>query len=101
MEIKNAFSLIEVLVDHNQQYPLAVRQQLLEAVCEIADACLQTLDLRANGEVDQQSRYEIENAARLLERNLMKGELTEGFLLALEYFHRAALQAGRCEAPPS
>jgi hypothetical protein len=90
MEIANASALVLMLVEHNQEYPEPIRRQLLEAVCEIADACLNTIDERGRLAADRCLRREISACASRVEKHLLSGELTEGFLVAFDAFQRAA-----------
>ena len=92
MEIANAKLLVEVLVDHNQHYSEPVRRRLLEGVFEMADACLRTIDARAEPAADASARRDLEIAANLIERHLISGTLTAGFLAAFDCFHRAAIE---------
>lgn len=93
MEIINANAIIQLLVDHQQEYPETVRQQLLEGLYEMAAACLETFDAREDADADLEVRHEIAIAAQLLEGHLMAGELTDGFLVALDCFNKAAIES--------
>ena len=90
MEIVNANSLTLILLEHNQQYPEQIRRELLEAICEVADACLNTIDERGPLASDTSIRREISAAARRIEKHLLSGDLNEGFLVAYDAFQRAA-----------
>ena len=101
MEIANAFALIQVLVDHQEEYPQTVRQELLEGVYEIAAACLQTLDEAADPVVEQEARREIAIAAHMIEQDLLSGDLTEGFLVAHDCFNKALVASQKCHPTES
>ena len=93
MEVINAASLIRVLVDHNQHYPSSMRRELLEGVYEMATACLQTIDSREDSAREEETRREIVIATRLIEGDLLSGNLTEGFLVALDCFNKAEIES--------
>ncbi|MBA3963242.1 MAG: hypothetical protein H0X40_15265 [Chthoniobacterales bacterium] len=93
MEITNANAIIQLLVDHQQEYPETVQRQLLEGLYEIAAACLETFDAQEDADADLDVRREIAIAAHLIEEHLISGELTDGFLVALDCFNKAAIES--------
>ena len=95
MEISAANSLIQVVAEHNHVYPDQMRRELLEGIYEIAEASLQTLDAREDAAVYKDSRNEITIAMELIESALLAGELTGGFLVALDCFNKASSRTDR------
>ncbi len=96
MEVSNAFALIQLLVDHQEKYSRALRQELLEGAYEITAACLQTLEEAAEPALEEDAHREMAIAARMIEQDLLSGDLTEGFLLAHDCFNKALVASRKC-----
>jgi hypothetical protein len=92
MEITNAYAVLRVLVEHNHEYPAKVRRALLEAACEMADACLDTIDARGPDPADTFARSQISAGARRIEKHLLTGDLTEGFMVAFDAFQKGTFK---------
>lgn len=90
MEIVNACAVLRVLVEHNDSYSDKTRRALLEAVCEMADACLETIDARGPLAADTAARDELSAGARRIEKHLLAGDISEGIMVAFAAFQKAA-----------